>query len=367
MAVNLKKTKMVHFRKKSQPRSSHTFKYGDDIVHFTSEYKYLGIYFDEHLCFDFHEEQLAAAGSCALGSVINKLKKNDCMTYETYNKCIKCSVAPVIEYGSEITGIYKQDKLNRVIDSSARAFLGVHKFCPIASMYKDLGWVTNACNRKVNVLRYWNRLIQMDNSRLTKEIFNINHNHPTLGSWCYHVKNIFRQLNMTEVFLEKKICNLDVCKTKLISLEKDAILKTIDSKPKLRIYKQIMTDGEVEKYVKLNISSGERSMLAQLRMGILPLRIETGRYTNMKLSERFCQICNVVKIEDELHFIFTCTKYEQTRKGFLEKMIYKCKDVESFNEIEKFRWCCSDLVRQFAKYLVLIFKERKDCEYKNEV
>ena len=128
-----------------------------------------------------------------------------------------------------------------------------------------------------------------------------------------------------------------------------------------------MSEGEIEKYVKLNISSGERSMLCQLRMGILPLRIETGRYTNMKLNERFCQICNEGKIEDELHFVFQCKKYEQTRKDFLDKMFSRCKDVESFNDIEKLRWCCTDFVRQFAKYLTHIFKERKDYEYKNEV
>ena len=56
-----------------------------------------------------------------------------------------------------------------------------------------------------------------------------------------------------------------------------------------------------------------RSFIAQLRLGILPLRIETGRFENLKdsLTGRFrklkvevrkCQICNLDDIEDEKHF-----------------------------------------------------------------
>ncbi len=62
------------------------------------------------------------------------------------------------------------------LDKAARAFLGVHKFCPIVAMYKDLNWVTNECKRKLNVLRYWNRLVKMSDTRITKKIFNDMHN-----------------------------------------------------------------------------------------------------------------------------------------------------------------------------------------------
>ena len=62
------------------------------------------------------------------------------------------------------------------------------------------------------------------------------------------------------------------------------------TKSMLRTYKQIVSGDITELYVKVNINACERSVLAQLRMGILPIRIEIGRLTNLKQSERICQI-----------------------------------------------------------------------------
>jgi hypothetical protein len=87
----------------------------------------------------------------------------------------------------------------------------------------------------------------------------------------------------------------------------------------LRLYKEVKTNMDAELYVKLNLTSSERSMLAQLRMGILPIRIETGRFTNMKLSDRICQICQEQKVEDEIHFLFICDSYSERRQRFIRK------------------------------------------------
>ena len=42
-------------------------------------------------------------------------------------------------------------------------------------------------------------------------------------------------------------------------------------KPKLRYYTQFKQDVDVGKYVKFSMTRSQRSLLAQLRMGILPL------------------------------------------------------------------------------------------------
>ncbi len=54
-----------------------------------------------------------------------------------------------------------------------------------------------------------------------------------------------------------------------------------------------------------------RSLLAQLRLGILPLHLETGRFRNKKVEERTCLICDSQDVENEEHFICVCTKYSQ--------------------------------------------------------
>ena len=63
----------------------------------------------------------------------------------------------------------------------------------------------------------------------------------------------------------------------------------------------------------------ERSYLTQLRLGILPINIETGRYKSIPLERRICTLCNLDQIEDEIHILFYCNKYNLERKEWLSK------------------------------------------------
>ena len=56
------------------------------------------------------------------------------------------------------------------------------------------------------------------------------------------------------------------------------------------LYMTFKTEYELEQYVYLNLAKNERSVLAQFRCGILPIRVETGRYVGELLEERFCRI-----------------------------------------------------------------------------
>ena len=57
------------------------------------------------------------------------------------------------------------------------------------------------------------------------------------------------------------------------NFENDWVLKL----NKLRLYKHIKQNYNMENYFSMNIPKSHRSFLAQFRCGILPIRIETGR------------------------------------------------------------------------------------------
>ncbi len=56
-------------------------------------------------------------------------------------------------------------------------------------------------------------------------------------------------------------------------------------------------------YVKLCASRRKMSLIAQLRIGILPFYVEIRRFCNVKLEDRVCQISNNRQIEDEFQFV----------------------------------------------------------------
>ena len=63
----------------------------------------------------------------------------------------------------------------------------------------------------------------------------------------------------------------------------------------------------------------DRSAFAKFRHGVVPIRLETGRYENIKFEERCCFNCSNL-IEDETHFILHCPVYSDFRNNLLLKL-----------------------------------------------
>ncbi len=128
-------------------------------------------------------------------------------------------------------------------------------------------------------------MLCMADDRLAKKIFSVEHMQNKRGSWCSFVCNTFTKIGMQHLFLDKQMCDLTLCKTKLYECYVKEWNTNIKKKPKLRTYVEIKQDFVAEKYVKINLDRNQRSLLAQLRTGILPLHIETGRFSNTKLID----------------------------------------------------------------------------------
>ena len=85
-------------------------------------------------------------------------------------------------------------------------------------------------------------------------------------------------------------------------------LAHIQNTNKLTFLKSLKEVYKSEKYLKIN-NSGNRRAITKLRTSNHTLAIEAGRWTNMERGNRLCKQCTENKIEDEIHFLFQCTKY----------------------------------------------------------
>ena len=66
----------------------------------------------------------------------------------------------------------------------------------------------------------------------------------------------------------------------------------------------------------------QRKFLVKLRLGVLTLQIETGRFQRPRLPAevRLCVICNNGEVEDEAHFLLRCAAYRRQRLILLDKL-----------------------------------------------
>ena len=171
--INEKKTKVIHFRPKTKPRSNFAFKCRDKAKDYESLYKYLGFWFNETLDMKKSVKEISKSASRALGAVYMKYITAGGMTYNVYTKLIESVVEPVLYYYSWIWGHTNYSEIDAVINRACRMFLGVTKNAPSAASRGDMGYYSCEVKQKLNVVRLWCRLKSMTNNRLVKHNYSL--------------------------------------------------------------------------------------------------------------------------------------------------------------------------------------------------
>jgi hypothetical protein len=104
--------------------------------------------------------------------------------------------------------------------------------------------------------------------------------------------------------------------------------------------------------------------MAQIRFGILQLRIETGRFSSTPLEERTCEICNQNVVEDETHFLFNCEKYNHLRTPWLENISRRCPNFQNLEQNDQLKCIFNETPRLTAKFIKSCLVIRKTTLYK---
>ena len=128
-----------------------------------------------------------------------------------------------------------------------------------------------------------------------------------------------------------------------------------------RTYRVFKTEFKTEEYVKLNMYKNERSIMCQFRSGVLPRRIETGRYIGETLNQRLCRFCNTDAVEDEKHFLFECALYNNLRTTYSADIFILD---HSGTLDDKLVYAMTNHPRMLAKFLVHAYLLRRKYMYK---
>ena len=318
LKVNTDKTNVVHFRKKNTQVTRFNFFFDGTSLKVVDKYKYLGTMLHEHLDYNVTSTILAAAAGRALGSVISKFKLLKNVGYQTFYKMFHSNVVPIVDYCSSVWGYNSADSGNKIQYRAIRYFLGVHPKAPLLALEGDIGWMSCKTRHNVNMIRLWNRYINMNDTRLTKRVFLWDYE--MCKNWCLEVKQIFNSIEYHSVFEDKEICDIKTVQSRLVDKRNYVWKESLPQKPKLRTYVKFKENIYTESYVKNCVHRRRRSLLAQFRLGILPLHIETGRFRGKSLEERVCLLCGNGDIENEIHFVCSCSIYNNLRRELYSKL-----------------------------------------------
>ena len=211
--------------------SSRTFQLGGQIE-LVEQYKYLGVVIDSHMDLTPALENISAAASRALGSVIGKTRDHFELSHSPYSRLFKSCIVPILDYSSgawAVGGNYS--KLDRIQNRCVRFFCGLPKTTSTLALVGDMGWMPGVVRRDLETLRMYNQLVKMNNTRLTRRIFEADVERD--GDWSKNLIALLCSLDKYEHFCSRSVVNVETAKGKLIAMYESEWRNQISLKPKL--------------------------------------------------------------------------------------------------------------------------------------
>ena len=289
--------------------------------------------------------------------------------------------------------------------ASARTMVGVPKRTPTAAVFGDLGWYEYSVRAAYQSVKFLMRVIELSDSTLTRKALVVQQQmcnraeQMRISTWMVRLKgtlllgptyavNLWSALEASpgmhidvkrvildesgiesEVRLEDEFFSAlkeyergmwmreiqgvgkeqgDYCVSERFECENpvDANVRALhvdQAGHKMRTYALCKPTFKLkfETYLQCVESTYERQLLARFRMGVLPLRIETGRYElcgfggtkkGLPVEFRVCRCCDLCKVEDEIHFLLECPTFEQPRRELIKISLHSIPGFGSLKE-----------------------------------
>ena len=129
------------------------------------------------MSYDVCVKTLSESRGRALSALISKFDSLQDVDFKTYTRLCHSNVVPILDYTSSIWGNHPAKCINNIQNRVARYFVGVHKYTPLLSIIGEILWELSENRRKFKIIKFWNKMINMNRDRLPKYLFNYEYDH----------------------------------------------------------------------------------------------------------------------------------------------------------------------------------------------
>ena len=322
---NGSKSKVMHFGP-HKSNAQDQFLLGSHVLEMVKSFKYLGVDLQENLSWAGTKKRFALKAKSRSPMVLKAMLEG--LSVSTGIKLWETMVRPTLEYATEIWGVGNWPEAEVIQQRVGKMLLGVSKMTAKEVVRGELGWMSLSARREIKVLKYWGRILNMDDSRLVKQVYRRckQTNSRLKGSFCEAVRKTLEKLKLEHLWASEQIGKfkdwvifINACVKRS---ETDLWQHKLSESRKLRTYRLLKTELRQEEYLSWQLPTHQRSQYARLRSGTHQLRVETGRWKEEKEEERICRICVTGKIDTEEHFLLDCYVFERLR----QKLFLKIKE-----------------------------------------
>lgn len=321
--VNKDKTKVMVFRKGGYLSKSEKWYFDGSELEIVNKYCYLGYTFTTMLSLKQGTDHLVTKGKKAVFFLCKAFQKCKEMTRDTFFKIFDAKVQSILLYSSEIWGLNRLENIERVHLQACKRFLGVPVKTPNKMIYGELGRFPLFVNSHIRCIKYWFRLLQMDEKRLPWQAYQmlvkLDENGKTC--WATSVREILCQTGFYYVWLQQGVGDVSsfvrAFRRRLVDMFTQEWSQTIRDKDRYEIYRSFKAMLDCESYLSYIDIYCFRVAFTQVRLNVLPINNNLHRYSVL-VNDRYCPLCNNC-VEDEHHVISVCPLYADLRNRFLQK------------------------------------------------
>ena len=211
------------------------------------------------------------------------------------------------------------------------------------SIYGYTGRYPLFLKQQILALKYWIRLISLPRSWYLRIVYNSLASLDFIGetNWCSHIRSLlFRTNHVWEnhrvekangLIKQGKLCLINIYKVDWSIKARNSI--------KLRTYIKFKFEHSLDEYLFYIPDTRWMKTLSVLRMSSHMLVIERGRHVKrqkLPLEQRICQRCTSNSVDDEIHFLITCSYFATQRTSLLAESKLLNSEFDSLSNNDKF-------------------------------
>jgi len=389
LQVNIDKTKVIIFNT-GKTKSHDRFTIGTHSIECVDNYKYLGINFNSSGSFDVAQASLYNKGLKAFFKLA-KMLSTERASANTAMHLFDHTIKPILLYASEVWGTFKTNlkritnnpnnvlekayeklKAEKVHLKMCRYTLGVGPKTSITAIRGETGRLPVYVDIATGILKYLHH-ISNSNSDLLKQALLTNQqlNVQNKQCWLTWAQTIINEAGMTYQLVQQPTGKWLARAKKTLRIKYTSHWRTElytekwgnKQGNKLRTYRKFKTCFTQEPYLNIIVDRDIRKNIARLRTSSHALRIETGRYDGINPEHRLCTHCNSGEVENEEHFLTSCSIYQAERVYLFSVAQTACQNFNNLNGENKMIWLLSaeqpDVVLAVAKFTQKSFQIRK--------
>jgi len=233
-------------------------------------------------------------------------------------------VESVLLYGAEVWVCGSHATLVEQIQlRAAMIFLGVGRLHPKVALQFEMMPVIWEAKRQCS--EYWLTVLRMDYDRLVKRVVMESIEIAGKIGWLKDLERGLEGFGCRDIGLEG-LGRLSL--TEIGHMMRDIAWREVKKeweaeareRSKLEVMRGLLAIDSKARCVDFNCKS-QRRIMAKLRGGTAPLRMETGRWGDLKGEERLCKQCKLEEVEGEEHFLLRCEGWTQERE-----VVTKCME-----------------------------------------